>query len=471
MARLAEQSGDRGRRPSVLADCRSAPARGYSSLALLHFGASPRDRHDDEEPRSASSSPARVVDCSRCSSPAAPRRRRATRRAPRAGARAGAGARAAAPRRAAPPLVAAPFADAVARAGERLLQDAQATLGSGPRELVIDPLIDASTGQQTNGTVQMGAAARRPDHAPRADLERAAADARRSLRQPAAAPDRHADRDQHQERARTRTPTRSASASRSSTCAPASSSPSASTARRSRRSTPSRRALFRDSPTWALDRDGARLHQVVPGQRARRPDRARLPAAPAGGGGDQRGACSPSPTTSRPTPTACIARRAPSPTPTTCASSTASTRRAGRPAARRKRPRPSARSSASASSEEAADQAVLQPGHDDAAAVGRPAGAVRGLAAARSRPRSARARAACASSATPAAPATPPPTRCCRRSAPRSSRRASSGRTSKLAPRITADGVGSREMIVGLGTDDLRDALDRRVEFRTVDCR
>ena len=56
-----------------------------------------------------------------------------------------------------PALVAAPFADAVARAGERLLQDAQATLGSGPRELVIDPLIDASTGQQTNSTVQMGA--------------------------------------------------------------------------------------------------------------------------------------------------------------------------------------------------------------------------------------------------------------------------------------------------------------------------
>ena len=58
---------------------------------------------------------------------------------------------------AAPPLVAAPFADAVARTGERLLQDAQATLGTGPRELVIDPLIDASTGQQTNSTVQMGA--------------------------------------------------------------------------------------------------------------------------------------------------------------------------------------------------------------------------------------------------------------------------------------------------------------------------
>ena len=41
----------------------------------------------------------------------------------------------------------------------------------------------------------------------------------------------------------------------------------------------------------------------------------------------------------------------------------------------------------------------------------------------------------------------------------------------KLATRVAADGVGSREIIVGLGTDDLRDALDRRVEFRAVDCR
>jgi len=56
----------------------------------------------------------------------------------------------------APALVAAPFADAVARAGDRLLQDATAALGTGPRELVIDPLIDANTGQQTNSTVQMG---------------------------------------------------------------------------------------------------------------------------------------------------------------------------------------------------------------------------------------------------------------------------------------------------------------------------
>ncbi len=39
-----------------------------------------------------------------------------------------------------------------------------------------------------------------------------------------------------------------------------------------------------------------------------------------------------------------------------------------------------------------------------------------------------------------------------------------------LAGRMTASGVGSREALVGLGTDDLRDALDRRVEFRVVDC-
>ena len=55
-----------------------------------------------------------------------------------------------------PALPPAPFPEVVARAGERLLLDAQAIVGSGPRELVIDPLIDASTGQQTHGTVQMG---------------------------------------------------------------------------------------------------------------------------------------------------------------------------------------------------------------------------------------------------------------------------------------------------------------------------
>ncbi len=39
-----------------------------------------------------------------------------------------------------------------------------------------------------------------------------------------------------------------------------------------------------------------------------------------------------------------------------------------------------------------------------------------------------------------------------------------------LATKLTATGVGSREALVGLGTDDQRDALDRRVEFRVVDC-
>jgi outer membrane protein OmpA-like peptidoglycan-associated protein len=62
----------------------------------------------------------------------------------------------AAPAPAPAPIVPAAFADTIARAGEKLLQDAQAAVGSGPRELVIDPLIDASTGQQTGSTVQMG---------------------------------------------------------------------------------------------------------------------------------------------------------------------------------------------------------------------------------------------------------------------------------------------------------------------------
>ena len=33
-----------------------------------------------------------------------------------------------------------------------------------------------------------------------------------------------------------------------------------------------------------------------------------------------------------------------------------------------------------------------------------------------------------------------------------------------------ASGVGSREKLVGTGTDDVRDALDRRVEFKVVPC-
>lgn len=39
-----------------------------------------------------------------------------------------------------------------------------------------------------------------------------------------------------------------------------------------------------------------------------------------------------------------------------------------------------------------------------------------------------------------------------------------------LSAKLSAEGKGSREALVGLGTDDVRDALDRRVEFRVVDC-
>jgi len=39
-----------------------------------------------------------------------------------------------------------------------------------------------------------------------------------------------------------------------------------------------------------------------------------------------------------------------------------------------------------------------------------------------------------------------------------------------LSAKLSAAGVGSREALVGIGTDDARDALDRRVEFRVVDC-
>lgn len=43
-------------------------------------------------------------------------------------------------------------------------------------------------------------------------------------------------------------------------------------------------------------------------------------------------------------------------------------------------------------------------------------------------------------------------------------------RSAALRKRLSAQGAGSRETIVGSGTDDLRDALDRRVEFRVSNC-
>jgi len=39
-----------------------------------------------------------------------------------------------------------------------------------------------------------------------------------------------------------------------------------------------------------------------------------------------------------------------------------------------------------------------------------------------------------------------------------------------LSSKLSAAGAGSKEALVGLGTDDMRDAIDRRVEFRVVDC-
>lgn len=43
-------------------------------------------------------------------------------------------------------------------------------------------------------------------------------------------------------------------------------------------------------------------------------------------------------------------------------------------------------------------------------------------------------------------------------------------RNRSLGARLKVAGAGSREALVGLGTDDQRDALDRRVEFKVVDC-
>ena len=40
----------------------------------------------------------------------------------------------------------------------------------------------------------------------------------------------------------------------------------------------------------------------------------------------------------------------------------------------------------------------------------------------------------------------------------------------ELTARTKASGRGFRENIVGTGTDDARDALDRRVEFKIAEC-
>jgi len=43
-------------------------------------------------------------------------------------------------------------------------------------------------------------------------------------------------------------------------------------------------------------------------------------------------------------------------------------------------------------------------------------------------------------------------------------------RNKNLRTRLTVLGMGSKDALVGLGTDDQRDALDRRVEFKVVSC-
>jgi outer membrane protein OmpA-like peptidoglycan-associated protein len=44
------------------------------------------------------------------------------------------------------------------------------------------------------------------------------------------------------------------------------------------------------------------------------------------------------------------------------------------------------------------------------------------------------------------------------------------GEAPPLAKRITAEGVGSRENLVGTGKDDMSDTLDRRVVFQLTAC-
>ena len=127
-----------------------------------------------------------------------------------------------------------------------------------------------------------GSAARRPDHAARAGMERAAADARRAG-VAATAPDRHADGDQHQERQGRERRRRFASASCSSTWRRGKL-----VAKRVDRATLATvdaepTALFRDSPTWALDPTrrptSSRARAAAPATRSRPRYLRRLPAA------------------------------------------------------------------------------------------------------------------------------------------------------------------------------------------------
>ena len=44
------------------------------------------------------------------------------------------------------------------------------------------------------------------------------------------------------------------------------------------------------------------------------------------------------------------------------------------------------------------------------------------------------------------------------------------GTSPALTKRMIANGVGSKQTMVGTGRDDASDALDRRVEFKVIGC-
>ena len=214
---------------------------------------------------------------------------------------------------------------------------------------------------------------------------------RTSLSAPAAAPDRHAHRDQHQRPAR-RERRRLPDLPGADRPAQRQAGRQAGRPRRADNGGGRADAAVPRQPDLGARPHRRRLHQVVPGQLAGRQRRRRLPAAPAGGGDHRRGAGRLRreqagrglPTVPR-SPAARRCRRPAHPQRPLPLGLEDRQEEGGdrdlRPD-RRHRPR----------QQEAADQDLLQPGQDDAARLARPAGPVCGLAAARSRSRSACAR-------------------------------------------------------------------------------
>ena len=457
------QAGVRSRRIRPLADCRSAIRAGLQFAPAL-TSALAADRHDDEELRRAllRAVPSR---CSRCWSPAARRRRRASAGA-RAGARSAPAPAPAAP--AAPPPRAAPFADAVARAGERLLRTRRRSLGSGPRELVIDPLIDASTGQQTDGHGADGAAARRADHAPRAawnvqPLTRAALASRPLLLIGTLTAINTKDvQDENADAFRVclalvdlRTGKVVAKRVDRATLA---------TVGRAD-------AVLPRQPDLGARSRPRRLHQVVPGQLARRARSRRATCSGCRRGDDRRGEARLRREQARRglSPLSRGAQPVADPDDLRVLNGLYTT---GWKTGRKKEATETFGQivGIGLDTQEAADQDVLQSRHRRPARTRPTCRRSTRSGCARSRPgRRARELPAVVGHTSRTGDAAANDVLSQKRAA--SSRRPWSGRTRSSTRASRADGVGSREVIVGLGTDDLRDALDRRVEFRTVDCR